>query len=93
MAFDLELSGEAEEDLRRMSPAVRAVTATALHRLAESPSKYGRPAPCPPYLPRSQVYEVQEHIEGNLHQVAILFQYAADEQTLWILNIGHVHYR
>jgi mRNA-degrading endonuclease RelE of RelBE toxin-antitoxin system len=96
MPYQLTFSPRAEQDLERLRgryaegfPELLGVLEQGLAVLASNPVAVSRPAVFP-YLPNSQMYQIDHTIPGgSRHVFTVLFRYLADEETIFILDIGH----
>ena len=60
----------------------------AVHRLADSPTTYSRPAVFP-YPPRGQVYHFHcDTPDGTRYYFAVFFYYAQNEQGLHVFDVA-----
>lgn len=92
MRYDIELAPAAQNKLRSLPEALRGEVIVQLYRLAEAPAALSRPSITPPEPPGHQVFPFTVEHLGALHQFRVLFQYGADESTLWVYAIGHIEF-
>jgi len=89
MPYELELSPDAADFLRASDEPARAAIVDHLLRLAEAPVERSEPSYFP-YPPGFQMYRFKLVGDGPRRYYTVLFKYAADEETLWIVRIGVV---
>ena len=91
MSYDVAISNQALEDLADLPLPVANFVEQAIRRLAEDPTKLGRPCRFP--YPLGQIYELEHDFEDYRYYLAILFKYGQDERTLHIVGVGRNRYR
>ena len=87
MSYGISLSADAEHDLARLPIPVRQFTLRQLENLADSPGTMSRRSHFP-YREKCQLFTFNYDHELQRWELAVLFQYGQDEQTLHILGIG-----
>ena len=89
MSYDVSLTEEAEDDLKRLEdPVLQSHVLDQLDYLSRAPAALSRPASFP-HLPY-QKYQFWSP-DHTIH-FTTLFQYSQDERTLIIVGIGVVRY-
>jgi len=92
MQYELERSPDAVAFLRNADDVERAERVDHLLSLAEAPVRRSEPTYFP-YPPGFQMYPFKLVLERHTNHDTVLFKYAADDQTLWIVRIGTVRGR
>jgi mRNA-degrading endonuclease RelE of RelBE toxin-antitoxin system len=91
MSYNVELTPEAEDDIRRISdedPALGGFVIGEIYTLAGDPVRLSRRAGFP-HRP-GQKYEFRSG--DALHGFVVLFRYSQDETAIVVLAVGHVRY-
>jgi hypothetical protein len=88
MTYTLTYSSVAIKDLKRVPADLLNFVEGHLLRLASSPVRLSRPGAFP-YPENCQLYQFQARRFSRTYAFTILFRYHPDEQTLWIVGIGH----
>lgn len=88
MSYDVELTPQAEDDLRSIAdldPLLASYVLDQLDRLALDPVGLSRRGGFP-YLPGQRF----EFWSPDGYRIIVLFRYAAGESTLVILDVGYI---
>lgn len=93
MSYRIILSPKAEDQLAALESPLQNAVEAQLRRLAENPTGLSRRSVTPPWPPDCQLYEFGHELDRRRHHFAVLFRYGVDEETLFVLGIGHVRYR
>jgi hypothetical protein len=86
MKYHAILDRRAVEDVRRMPPALARYTVAQLVNLEAEPTALSRRSHFP-FRERVQVFNFDFKSGGVCYVVNVLFQYGADEETLWVVDI------
>jgi hypothetical protein len=85
MSYRATLSANAANDVRRMPPAVARYAIAQLRNLEVDPTLLSRASHFP-FREKCQIFSFDYDHDGKRYFVNVLFQYGADEQTLFILD-------
>jgi hypothetical protein len=89
MEYRLILSARAVADLARVPPDLRDFVQRHLSLLGRYPTVLSRPS-APPYPEGCQMDVFNARRDGVvIRTFVVLFRYGQDEETLWVLGIGH----
>jgi hypothetical protein len=85
MSYRAILSANAQADIRRMPAPVARYTLAQLKNLEADPTLLSRPSHFP-FRQKCQIFSFDYDHAGQRYFVNVLFQYAADEESLEILD-------
>jgi mRNA-degrading endonuclease RelE of RelBE toxin-antitoxin system len=88
MSYVVEFTDEAFDDLADLPASRWHVVQREIELVAQAPVARSRPAGF--RLPRGQMHDFQYRIGSTTYHLAIVFRYAADEQTLSVIAIRQV---
>jgi hypothetical protein len=85
MSYRAILTGNAKNDLRAMPERVAQYVLLQLAELEKSPTALSRPSHFPFRL-QCQLFKFDYDYDGKRYFINVLFQYGADEESLYILD-------
>jgi hypothetical protein len=87
MSYRAILSPNAQDDLRRMPPPVSIYTLSQLANLERNPTALSEPSHFP-FREKCQIFSFDYDFQGKRYFFNVLFEYGADEQTLFLSDIA-----
>lgn len=87
MGFKVEFEDEAVKDLERHTPLLQSQMLDEIEAFAADPVGLSKPGAFP--YPLYQRYPFSIESEEKKYHFTLLFQYGADEETIWIKFIGY----
>ena len=89
MGYRVRFSESVAAKFRSFSPELRQAVSDRLNVIAESPASLSRPA-CFPYPEKGMQHFFPAFVDGEDHNITILFEYASDETSIIVIGIGIV---